>query len=205
MDRHTRLNYIYSAMKKRCYDPKCKAYKYYGERGITVCKEWLDPSKMVEAGTKAHNVTKGFIAFKEWAINNGYRENLTIDRIDVNGNYCPENCRWTTAKEQQNNTRKNLLIAYKGETKTLPQWCEELGINYFRTRNRLFIQHWSVEKAFEMKENATLKNITYKGKTQSIADWCRELNISPYAIRNRLRRGWSVEEAFGTEKREYKV
>lgn len=205
MDRHTRLNYIYSAMKKRCYDPKCKAYKYYGERGITVCIAWLNSSKTVEAGTKAHNVTKGFIAFKEWALNNGYREDLTIDRIDVNGNYCPENCRWVTTKEQQNNLRNNLLVTYKGKTKTLPQWCEEMDLNYFRTRNRIFLQHWEVEKALEMKENASLKLITYKGKSQSVVQWCRELGLSIDAVRNRLRRGWSVEKAFETKKRKYKV
>lgn len=204
MDKHTRLNYIFSAMKKRCYDPNCKSYKNYGGRGITICEEWLNPERTVIIGTHTHRVTKGFVAFKEWAINNGYADNLTIDRIDVNGNYSPENCRWATPKEQQNNTRKNLLVTYKDETKTLPQWCEELGINYFRTRNRIFIQHWSVEKAFEMKEDASSKNITYKGKTQSIADWCRELNLSPYAVRNRLRRGWTVEEAFGTKERRYK-
>lgn len=204
MDKHTRLNYIFSAMKKRCYDPNCKAYKSYGGRGITICEEWLNPERTVIIGTHVHRVTKGFVAFKEWALNNGYADNLTIDRIDVNGNYSPENCRWATPKEQQNNTRKNLLVTYKGETKTLPQWCEELGINYFRTRNRIFIQHWSVEKAFGMREDASSKNITYKGKTQSIADWCRELNLSPHAVRNRLRRGWTVEEAFETKERRYK-
>lgn len=204
MGKHTRLNYIFSAMKRRCYDPNCKTYKDYGGRGITVCEEWLNLERTVIAGTQARHVTKGFVAFKEWAMSNGYADNLTIDRIDVNGNYSPENCKWSTPKEQQNNTRKNLLVTYKGKTKTLPQWCEELGINYVRTRNRIFLQHWSVEKAFEMKESAVAKNITYKGKTQSIADWCRELNLSPYAVRNRLRRGWIVEEALGTKERSYR-
>lgn len=191
-------------MKKRCYDPNCKAYKNYGGRGITICEEWLNPERTVIIGTHAHRVTKGFVAFKKWALNNGYADNLTVDRIDVNGDYSPENCRWATLKERQNNTRKNILVTYKGETKTLSQWCEELGINYFRTRNRIFIQHWSVEKAFELKEDASSKNVTYKGKTQSIADWCRELGLSPYAVRNRLRRGWTVEEAFETKERRYK-
>ena len=199
MDRHTRLNYIFSAMKKRCYDPNCKAYKDYGGRGITVCDEWRNPERTTVIGTKAHHVTKGFVAFKEWALVNGYADNLTIDRIDVNKGYSPENCRWVTAKEQQNNTRKNLLVTYKGQTKTLPQWCEELGLNYFRTRNRIFNYGWTVEKAFEYKENASLKLITYKGKTQSVAEWCRELNLSKHAVRNRLRRGWTIERAFETK------
>lgn len=199
MDKHTRLNYIFSAMKKRCYDPNCKAFKDYGGRGITVCNEWKNPEKTTVIGTKARHVTKGFVAFKEWALANGYADNLTIDRIDVNKGYSPENCRWVTAKEQQNNTRKNLLVTYKGEIKTLPQWCEELGLNYFRTRNRIFNYGWTVEKAFEYKENASLKLITYKGKTQSVAEWCRELNLSKHAVRNRLRRGWTVERAFETK------
>lgn len=199
MDRHTRLNYIFSAMKKRCYDPNCKSFKDYGGRGITVCDEWRNPERTTVIGTKARNVTKGFVAFKEWALANGYTDNLTIDRIDVNKGYSPENCRWVTAKEQQNNTRKNLLVTYKGQTKTLPQWCEELELNYFRTRNRIFLQHWSVEKAFEYKENASLRLITYKGKTQSVAEWCRELNLSKHAVRNRLRRGWTIERTFETK------
>ena len=199
MDNHTRLNRIYASIKQRCYNQECPSYKDYGGRGITVCEEWRIPDKTRIIGTKVHKVTKGFVAFKEWAVNNGYADNLTIDRIDVNGDYSPENCRWVSAKEQQNNTRKNLLVTYRGETKTLSQWCDELGLNYFRTRNRIFLQKWSVERALEVKENASLNLITYKGKTQSIAEWCRELNFSSYKIRNRLRRGWSVERAFETE------
>lgn len=199
MDRHTRLNYIFSAMKKRCYDPNCKSFKDYGGRGITICDEWKNQERTTIIGTKARNVTKGFVAFKEWALVNGYADNLTIDRIDVDKGYSPENCRWVTVKEQQNNTRKNLLVTYKGQTKTLPQWCEEFGLNYFRTRNRIFNYGWTVEKAFEYRENASLKLITYRGKTQSVAEWCRELNISEYAVRNRLRRGWTVERAFETK------
>lgn len=90
-DSGTRLYSIYLGMIDRCRRKNNHAYKYYGGRGIKVCDEWLE----------------NYLVFKEWAINNGYQNNLTIDRINVNGNYEPDNCRWITIQDQQRNKRKN--------------------------------------------------------------------------------------------------
>lgn len=200
MDRHTRLNYIFSAMKKRCYSTTCKAYKDYGGRGITICDEWRNAEKTSIKGTKSNNVTKGFKAFKEWALNNGYADNLTIDRIDVNKGYSPDNCKWSTPKEQQNNRRNSVLITYKGKTQTLTQWCEELNFDYQLAQHRLH-RNWSAEKTFETEVNKGLPLITYKGKTQTVKQWCRELNLKYRTVYNRLSKNWTVEEAFGIKKR----
>ena len=127
----TRLYRIYCGMISRCYRPSQKNFPRYGGRGIKVCDEWLN----------------GFEAFCKWAMLNGYSDNLTLDRIDNDKNYCPENCRWTTRKEQQNNKRNNRLITYNGKTKTMQQWADELGMDSRTIYNRINCLHWSIEKA----------------------------------------------------------
>lgn len=99
-------------MKERCYNKRAINYKNYGGRGIVVCDEWL----------------KDNMSFYIWSIKNGYKKGLSIDRIDNNGNYEPSNCRWTTRKEQNRNTRKNVFITYNGETRCLFDWAEQFGI-----------------------------------------------------------------------------
>lgn len=120
-------------MINRCFRTKDKRYKDYGGRGITVCNEWRN----------------SFKAFYAWAIANGYTDELTIDRIDNNGNYEPSNCRWLSLKEQANNRRSNHLVTYDGQTKTITQWSEERNIKKSTLQRRLSKNGWSVKRALE--------------------------------------------------------
>lgn len=132
--RNSRLYIVWNNMKERCYNPNHNHYKHYGARGITICDEWKND----------------FQSFYDWAMSNDYKEDLTIDRIDVNGNYEPSNCRWITNKEQQRNRTNNKLITINGETKCLPEWCELLNLNYNTVRTRINNYHWSPERALEI-------------------------------------------------------
>lgn len=118
-------------MNARCSKIDHPYYNRYGGRGISVCEEWKND----------------FISFQNWAIATGYTENLTIDRIDFNGNYNPTNCRWATQKEQQNNKSNNKFITYNGKTQTIAEWADEFGINKSTLHARLKYQNWSIEKA----------------------------------------------------------
>lgn len=126
--RKERLYAIWVGMRQRCRDKKAKNYPHYGGRGIAICPEWDD-----------------YAAFREWAVSAGYQDDLTIDRIDVNGNYCPENCRWATVKDQANNTTRNRVITYRGEKMSMSRWAERLGISY-EAMNRRIHRGWSMER-----------------------------------------------------------
>ena len=125
----TRIHDIWRSIKRRCYTKSHKEYERYGARGIKVCEEWVN----------------SFQEFYNWAMANGYRDDLTIDRKDTNGNYEPSNCRWVTQKEQQNNRRNNHYITYNGKTQTAKQWAEELNKNYSTIITRLN-RGWSIER-----------------------------------------------------------
>lgn len=134
--RYTRLYKIWKGIKQRCYNEKSTNYKNYGGRGITICYEWKNNAEV----------------FYDWAIANGYEEELTIDRINNDGNYEPNNCRWTTNKEQARNKRSNINIEFQGQTKCLKEWAEILGIKYRTLASRINKYGWSVEEALEMGE-----------------------------------------------------
>ena len=141
----SKLYAIHQSMKARCYNPNNKQYKDYGDRGIKVCDEWLN----------------NFEVFYKWAMANGYEEHLTVDRIDNNGNYCPENCRWTTMKQQSNNRRNNNYITYNGETHTLSEWARITKQDRGALNSRINKYHWSIEKAlFHPHKKRTKKSAT---------------------------------------------
>jgi len=119
----------WDAMNQRCKNSKSLQYKDYGGRGIGICDKWL--------------------TFEGFYEDMGDRpKNKTLDRINVNGDYCKDNCRWATTKEQQNNKRNSRFIFFKGKNKTLSQWHDELGINVKTTARRIFRDKWSAERAF---------------------------------------------------------
>jgi len=126
----TRLYAIWGGMIQRCYNPNKKKHKKdYQDRGITVCPEW-------------HN----FEAFMDWALANGYSENLSIERIDNNKGYSPDNCKWADNKTQANNRRMCVNITFNGITQTIAQWAEEIGMKYHVLYQRL-LKGWDIESA----------------------------------------------------------
>lgn len=130
-----RLRYVYYDMLKRCYKSTDKGYARYGAKGITVCDEWKN---------KCFN-------FYKWAKENGYKEGLTIDRIDNNKGYSPDNCRWTTRKVQAVNRSCTRWIVFNEQKHTLKEWAEITGISYQVLADRIYRYGWTVDKALTTK------------------------------------------------------
>ena len=129
--RYTRIYNIWCVMKTRCYCKKYREYQNYGGKGVIICEEWLN----------------SFEAFYNWAMSHGYTDNLSIDRIDNNGNYEPSNCRWADRKTQSRNMSRNINITHNGETHILKDWAEILGIDYRKMWYR-YKKGYPIEKVF---------------------------------------------------------
>lgn len=168
------------SMRDRCFNPKATSYKNYGARGIRVCTEW-----------------DNYISFREWAFANGYKDGLTIDRIDVDGDYEPNNCRFATMKEQNNNRRTTNFHTYNGKTQSEMKWAEEYGISYGALKTRLKYG-WSFEDALNTPVKPFEHLVEYEGETHNIKQWARLRGISSDALSGRLERGWSFEDAINT-------
>lgn len=140
------LNHIWITMKQRCYNPKHPHYKNYGGRGVTVCKEWVD----------------SFIAFYNWALDNGWMHGLELDKDKKSPNnygtvYSPEYCTFITHAENCKFKNNSIWIEYNGELKILSEWCRILGIDRRETNRRIKQYNWSAEKAFETPLASQLK------------------------------------------------
>lgn len=156
--KNTRLYNIWKAAKQRCFCQTSKNYKNYGARGITMCKEWADD----------------FSCFREWALENGYDESAdrgscTLDRINIDSNYEPSNCRWISIQHQQLNKQNSHYITYKDKTQTLKEWADELGIKYGTLWRRINRLNMSVEKALTEPINKSMARNTRRITHESIS------------------------------------
>lgn len=164
-------------MKYRCNNPNYHAYHRYGGRGIKVCKEWVENPK----------------SFIEWSLNNGYDNKKSIDRIDVNKGYFPDNCRWVDMKTQQNNRGNNVVLFYEGEYHTMSEWSKILEIDYATIKGRYY-KGWEVSEILGRDKNSHRALLTLYGETKYLTDWSKELNIEISTLRHRVKNGFSDEE-----------
>ena len=170
VDEHKRLWNIWNGMKRRCLHPNEPRYKDYGGRGITIAPEWLN-----------------FDNFAEWALSHGYTDELTIERVDVNGNYCPENCKWATMEEQRKNTRETLWVEYHGEMVRLQDLTETAVVSYDTVHDRIYKRGWDIDRALTTPSDKERVSLMQK---------CKDAGLNYDTVRSRiLKFGWSEEEA----------
>lgn len=184
---------IRSNMMTRCYNPNASRYYCYGGRGITVCDEWRKSSE----------------AFVQWGLDMGFKLGLSLERIDVDGNYTPENCTFIPLEDQAKNKRSTIRVTYYGCTKTLKDWCRELKLDYRCIYSRLAYGKWDVKRAFEtpIKHHDKLPiqaSYTYKGITDSLRQLCKRFNKSYNTVRYKVMKGQSVEDALNTTTKKYR-
>lgn len=139
----SRLYHIWCGIKSRCLNKNNNKYKNYGGRGITVCDEWLN----------------SYESFRDWAIQHGYSDELSIDRVDVNGNYAPNNCRWVNAFVQANNRTDNFVIEHNNEKHTLHEWALITNISAENIYNRIKHLNWSITDALTIPVKSIRRNL----------------------------------------------
>lgn len=170
---------IYSAwqqMIRRCTQPSNNRYHYYGGRGICVHERWLD--------------------FDTFLADMGPRPSPShsIDRIDNDGDYEPGNCRWATLEEQRSNTRRNILLTYRGKTQTASRWARELGLGAHVVLGRVR-QGWPVEKVLGLRQGFRKHQITIDGVTATAKEWSERNGVPYKTLLSRLNDGWPPERA----------
>lgn len=172
----TKLYSTWNEIKQRCNNKNSLSYKYYGAKGISICPEWTD-----------------YRNFYNWAIETGYKEDLTIERIDVSKDYCPNNCKWIPLSEQSKNKSNTIYIEYNGETKSLCDWASLIGVSRRTLYSRIKKKHWPIERALTQSKRNREHFLTYNNKTMSVTEWAKELGIKRSTLFGRIRKGWSVE------------
>lgn len=130
----TRLHEIWHGLIQRCTNKNTVNYAYYGGRGIRICDEWRN----------------SYLNFRNWALSIGYNDSLTIDRINNDGDYSPDNCQWVDMKEQGANKRNNIYWTYNGQTKHLSEWARIVGISRMTLCQRVYRSNWSIEEALSI-------------------------------------------------------
>lgn len=169
----TRIYTTWQNIKKRCDDPNSKSYDIYGGRGISYDKRW----------NKFENFYEDM---KEC-----YSDHLTIDRINSNGDYTKENCRWVDRETQANNTRSNRYVQYNGDTLSVANLCKKYGFNYDIVRARL-LRGETLENAVKPIERETLN---FHGEVKTVTEWAELNGMTYYQLKKRLMRGWTIERA----------
>lgn len=180
-----RLYWVWYNMIRRCENPKSPDYYRYGALGISVCDEWHD-----------------LPTFLNWAYSHNWAEGLTLDRIDNEGNYCPENCRWADKFTQSNNKRTNTFLEFDGKKQTVANWAREQGISPEVLYDRIE-RDWPIEDILQtpvrvtpkFKRGSSVEVVEYKGESHTLLEWSKITGLSPCCIRYRIKAGWTVEEA----------
>ncbi len=183
----TRIYRTYRNMMDRCFNPNHRAFHNYGGRGVTVCEEWC----------------KSYKAFYDWAYANGYDPSLSglensLDRIDVDGDYCPENCRWISMSEQQKNRRETIRLLFNGEAHTLQEWAKITGLDAQTIYRRVVQWHWPVKRVLTEAVRKTNQAREYHLPDGTVVSLAKIAELSGVQIDTAWRRlnrlGWSVKE-----------
>ena len=177
---------IWAVAKERCYRVNGPKYKTYGARGIKMCDRWKHSFEnfLADMGNRPDpHPAKGA---------------YSIERIDNDGDYCPDNCKWATIDEQANNTRANRFITHKGETLTLMQWSRRTGVRRETIANRIN-KGWDIERALYESTDSFKRMITIGGITKSVTGWAKHRRILAGTIHQRLSSGWSDADAVMTD------